>query len=286
MLRVQYRLQIVYRDPFHDFTLVRALDENGEIPDLPEDILLRPNEAQPGREIRIVGNDSGLRSNIGQGYIGRTDANPPRFTEHPMAFQGFNTEYITVSMTINGGASGSMAFNNKGEAVALVCARFGSISYLLPLDLPLKALRCLQQNKHVTRGTLQIQWELQPLHECKRLGLAMEWIARLDDAQAEYAVCAKVVLPDGPTDGKIATGDILLEIDGNLVTSMLQVELYMDDHVGKLTGLKLWRHNECLEVECNIQDLHEMTPHHLVRRWGTVFHNMPFTVAMDRNIPV
>ncbi|KAH8749014.1 hypothetical protein F5883DRAFT_386740, partial [Diaporthe sp. PMI_573] len=165
-------------------------------------------------------------SNVGQGFIGRTDANAPN-TEN----RDFNIEYITVTMNTEAGSSGSLAVNIDGGGVALHKSSNGNVSHMLPLDLPLKALDCIRRKTLVHRGTLQTKWILKQLNECKRLGLENKWLTRLKECKVTFAVCAKVVLLEGSADGKVETGDILLELNGELVASLLQVKRHMDAHV-------------------------------------------------------
>ncbi|KAH8787864.1 hypothetical protein F5883DRAFT_657150 [Diaporthe sp. PMI_573] len=155
---------------------------------------------------------------------------------------------------------------------------------MLPLDLPLKALECLRRNTLVQRGTLQTKWVLKQLNECQRLGLGNEWLTRLKEHKVTFAVCAEVVLPEGSADGKVETGDILLELNGKLATSLLQVEQHMDAHVNDSVTLTCWTANGLRHIECDIEDLHALTPHHLVRRHGAVFHAVCFTTAIHNNI--
>ncbi|KAI3531318.1 hypothetical protein CABS02_14201 [Colletotrichum abscissum] len=280
---MQYQIERVYDDPIHDFAFVKLFTEDGRTPgDLPEEVRLRPNEAHRGCEIRTVSNPYGLESNIGQGYIARINSNVPGGNSTDI-----NTEYITVTMSSRGGgSSGCLAVNVKGNAVALHCASLDCVSFMLPLFLPQKALRCLQRGELVSRGTLQIMWVLKPLYECRRLRLGEQWLSRFESLEVEHLVCAKVVLPEGPAHHAVETGDILLQLDGELVPSLLQVELHMDSHVNDPIKLTCWNGEEIREIACQVDDLHALTAHHLVARQGTIFHKVSLLTAIHNNIPV
>ena len=198
------RIRVLYRDPLHDFAFVALLTDDGSIPtDLPEEITLDPDSALPNTEIHRVSNESGLGGNIGQGYIG-TDCNPPALTG--WSRDDINIEYIALSMVTQGGSSGSVAVNREGKGVSLTCSSNLLNCYMLPLDLPLRALTKLQRGERVTRGTLQVKWELKTLNDCKRRGLNQEWSDKFEACGVKSLVCARVVLPNGPADGKVRWG--------------------------------------------------------------------------------
>lgn len=282
---MQYEYRVLYRDPLHDFAFVVLLTKDKSVPtDLPEEIVLAPNRAQPNTEIHRVSNESGLGGNIGQGYIGRTDCNPPALQK--WSRDDINTDYIALSMVTQGGSSGSLAVDCEGYGVALTCSSNLLNCFMLPVNLPLRALEKLRNDEPVTRGTLQVKWGLKALNDCKTCGLSEDWFTKFEEANVKVLVCAQVVLHDGPADGKVEVGDMLLELDGQLVTSMLQVEEHMDDHVHETAKLKCWGPNGVAEHECTIEDLHALTPTRLYIRSGAVFHNLAFATAVRFNRPV
>src|ERR1700759_301775 len=136
---------------------------------------LKPESAKVGVEVRVVGNDAGEKLSILSGVISRLDRNAPEYGE---GYSDFNTNYIQAAAAATGGSSGSPAVNLSGHAVALQAA--GRVDgaatyYFLPLDRPSRALKCLQEGKPITRGTIQTQWMLKPFDDCRRLGLTPNW---------------------------------------------------------------------------------------------------------------
>lgn len=51
------------------------------------------------------------------------------------------------------------------------------------------------------------------LNDCKRCGLNKESSDKLEALKVKRLVCARLILPDGPADGKV-------EVDGKPVTSI------------------------------------------------------------------
>ncbi|KAI1839503.1 hypothetical protein JX266_014286, partial [Neoarthrinium moseri] len=136
-----------------------------------------------------------------------------------------------------------------------------------------RAFALFQAGKDICRGTLKVKWILKSLNDCRDLGLSQEWLDRYEGAKIKYLVCAQVVLPEGPVSGKFEVGDILLELDGHLVKSLLQVETYMDDHVFESVTLTCWGAKGQFTVESEIEDLHAFSATYLLLAHGT----MPIT---------
>jgi hypothetical protein len=73
-----------------------------------------------------------------------------------------------------------------------------------------------------TRGTIQTQGILKPFDECRRLGLTPEWEAAVRKAAPTETnmLAGEIILPEGPADGKILEGDVLLQVNGELLTQL------------------------------------------------------------------
>ncbi|KAL6707831.1 hypothetical protein ACN47E_003731 [Coniothyrium glycines] len=270
----------VYRDPVHDFGILRF--DPKAIKYMPVTALqLRPDFAKVGVEIRVVGNDAGEKLSILSGVISRLDRNAPEYGE---GYSDFNTNYIQAAAAASGGSSGSPVVNRDGFAVALQAggrADGAATDYFLPLDRPLRALELIRGGQLVSRGTIQTQWILKPFDECRRLGLSpeLESAIRTQFPKETGMLVAEVVLPQGPASGKIEEGDLLIRINGELLTQFVRLDALLDDNVNKTITATIQRAGENLDVELDVGNLHDITPDRFVSVAGASFHDLSYQQA-------
>ncbi|KAL1898769.1 hypothetical protein Sste5346_003175 [Sporothrix stenoceras] len=270
----------VYRDPVHDFGILKF--DPSAIKYMPiESLPLSPDLAKVGVEIRVVGNDAGEKLSILSGVISRLDRNAPEYGE---GYSDFNTSYYQASAAASGGSSGSPVVNIDGKAVALQAggrADGASTDYFLPLDRPLRALRCLQEGKPITRGDIQCQFLLKPFDECRRLGLTPTCEAQMRAAfpSETNMLVAEIVLPQGPSAGKIEEGDVLVKVNDELLTQFIRLDDILDSSVGQNVKLELQRGGETVIVNVPVGDLHSITPDRFVSVAGASFHNLSYQQA-------
>lgn len=249
---------------------------------------LRPDLAKVGSEIRVVGNDAGEKLSILSGVISRLDRNAPEYGE---GYSDFNTNYIQAAAAASGGSSGSPVVNLDGYAVALQAggrADGAATDYFLPLDRPLRALECIRKGEPVARGTIQTQWIIKPFDECRRLGLSPEWEAAIRKGFPKETgmLVAEIVLPEGPADGRLEEGDVLIKVNGELLTQFIRLDAILDSSVGQKVKILVQRGGEDVEVELDVGDLHAITPDRFVAVAGGTFHNLSYQQARLYAIPV
>lgn len=270
----------VYRDPVHDFGILRF--DPKAIKYMPVAALpLRPDLAKVGAEIRVVGNDAGEKLSILSGVISRLDRNAPEYGD---GYCDFNTNYIQAAAAASGGSSGSPVVNIDGFAIALQAggrSDGAATDYFLPLDRPLRALRCIQDEKPITRGTIQCQWMIKPFDECRRLGLSPEWesAVRKGFPKETGMLVAEIVLPQGPSDKRVEEGDVLIKVNGELLTQFVRLDDILDSSVEGTVKLLLQRGGEDVEVEVSVGDLHAITPDRFVSVAGASFHDISYQQA-------
>lgn len=270
----------VYRDPVHDFGILQFDPKAIKYMQL-TDLKLRPEAAKVGVEIRVVGNDAGEKLSILSGVISRMDRNAPEYGD---GYCDFNTNYIQAAAAATGGSSGSPVVNINGHVVALQAGGRtdgAATDFFLPLDRPLRALQALRQKQPITRGTIQTQWTLKPFDDCRRLGLTQDWETAVRRAfpKDNSMLVAEIVLPEGPGDGKLQEGDILIKVNGELLTSFIKLDSILDASVGGQVRLMFQRGGEDCEVTLDVGDLHAITPDRFVTVSGGSFHSLSYQQA-------
>jgi pro-apoptotic serine protease NMA111 len=280
----EVRLTPVYRDPVHDFGFYSY--DPGDLHYItPAELPLVPGAAGIGGEIRVVGNDAGEKLSILAGTIARLDREAPDYGRGK--YNDFNTFYFQAASGTSGGSSGSPVINIDGEVVALNAGANNSSasSFFLPLDRVNRVLGLLQKNQPVARGTLQTVFERKAYDELSRLGLSddMEALVRKKNPEQTGMLAVQQVIPGSSADGRLQAGDILLRIDGQLVTEFVPLAEILDDKVGKQVAVEVERGGKRIKTKVRVSDLHSVTPDDFVEFGDAIINNLSYQQARHYN---
>ncbi|KAF5961031.1 hypothetical protein HYC85_002240 [Camellia sinensis] len=284
----------IYRDPVHDFGFFRY--DPGAIQFLSyEEIPLAPEAASVGLEIRVVGNDSGEKVSILAGTLARLDRDAPHYKKD--GYNDFNTFYLQAASGTKGGSSGSPVIDWQGRAVALNAGGKSSSAsaFFLPLERVVRALKFLQKARDsfrdkwrvvsIPRGTLQVTFVHRGFDETRRLGLRSE----------------TEQVPGGPAHNLLEPGDVLVRINGDVITQFLKMETLLDDSLDQKIKLLIERGGTPLTVDLvvrftiahvvssfcyvkyllMVQDLHLITPDYFLEVSGAVIHPLSYQQARN-----
>ncbi|KAI3968469.1 hypothetical protein MKX01_007779 [Papaver californicum] len=284
----------IYRDPVHDFGFFRY--DPGAVQFLSyEEIPLAPEVASVGLEIRVVGNDSGEKVSIQAGTIARLDRDSPKYTCD--GYNDFNTFYIQAASGTKGGSSGSPIVDLQGRAVAMNAggkANESATAYFLPLERVVRALNYIQKSKDssgcgweavtIPRGTLQVTFLHKGFNETRKFGLKSEteqMVRHASPAGETGMLVVDSLVPDGPADKQLKPGDILVRVNGEVITQFLNLETLLDNSVDLMIDLFIQRGDISVTVNLLVQDLHSITPNSFLEVSGAVIHTLSYQQARN-----
>jgi S1-C subfamily serine protease len=286
----------IYRDPVHDFGFFKYDPAHLRYMKTME-LKLNPDEARVGTDIRVVGNDAAEKLCIAAGTLARLDRNAPVYSSN--GYNDFNTFYMQASSGTTGGSSGSPVVNSKGEVIGLNAGgkRGTNAAFYLPLPRVKRALELLKRGETVSRGSLQTVFLHRPFDELKRLGLstATEEMVRQSDGQIDSMLVVSETVPGGPAHGQLQPGDVLVKVNGELVTTFVPLEGILDSAVAASDGeagkegggkvkLQVERGGERVDFELDVSDLHAVSPASYLTAGGGTF--TPLSYMQARNFAV
>jgi len=273
----QERVNVVplYRDPVHDFAFIRYNTADIEYAQ-PRSLPLRPDKVRTGMNIRVIGSDGGEQLSILNGTIARLDREVPSYGRY--GYNDFNTFYLQAASGTSGGSSGSPVIDFDGDVVALNAAANSKTasSFFLPLPRIQHALEKLQANEPIERGSLQTVFQHRPFRELLRLGLKPEMEQRVREANPGTSGIMMVgqVMVGGAADGVLLEGDMLIEINGELITEFVTLEDTLDKAVGETVDLTIVRQGKEATVQVTVADLHEIEPKRFVEIGDSILQNL------------
>ena len=289
--REELELKPVYRDPVHDFGFYQY--DPAKLKFIkPQTLKLMPQKAKVGREIRVIGNDAGEQLSILAGTLARLDREAPDYGSG--RYNDFNTFYYQSASGVSGGSSGSPVIDIEGDVLALNAggARSAQSSFFLPLQRVVRALKLLQQQQPITRGTLQTTLAYQPYDEARRLGLRSDTEKQLRNMTSGLGVLvADRIQPMGPAAGVLVPGDIVLQAGTDKkqlkwLLNYAEFDGLLDDNVGTDIYINIERNGSPKQIQLQVGDLHKITPDSYIRFGEAVVHNLSYQQARHINQPI
>ncbi|EFJ52115.1 trypsin family [Volvox carteri f. nagariensis] len=301
----------LYYDPIHDFAFLRFDPSRLQFMEVSE-VPLAPEAATVGLDIRVVGNDSGEKVSILAGTLARLDRDAPVYGRK--GYNDFNTFYLQAASGTKGGSSGSPVIDCQGRAVGLNAGgkNKAASAYYLPLERVVRALKLIQDAfrpgtewpcPFIPRGDLQTTFVFKGFDEVRRLGLQQETERRVRNSKSAPTpegpqhstgmLVVDSVVPGSPCGGIIEAGDVLVEVNGQVVTHFLTLEELLDNAAqDRMAGgpgkvqLLLERGGKPINAEVEVTDLHSVTPNCFLELAGGAVHALSYQQARNNRAVV
>ncbi|MGH8259060.1 MAG: PDZ domain-containing protein, partial [Steroidobacteraceae bacterium] len=126
-----------------------------------------------------------------------------------------------------------------------------------------------------------------PYDELERLGLtpATEAEARKAFPVLTGMLVVSDVLPGSPSHGVLQPGDILVRLNGKLVTQFEPLEEVLDDSVGEQVRVEVERGGRTIDATLPVTDLNRITPDSYLEFGNAVMNTLSYQQARDFNVP-
>ena len=283
----EVELKPIYRDPVHDFGIFKYNPKELKYIQ-PNELKFATEVARIGQEIRVIGNDAGEKLSILAGTIARLDRQAPDYGRGN--YNDFNTFYYQAASGTSGGSSGSPVININGEVVALNAGgnNNSSSSFFFPPARVERALKLIQQNQVVKRGSLQTEFVRLTFDELGRLGLSSELEQQLRENinVSDGMLVAQRIINNAEIAKFIEPGDILLRLNEVLITDFITLADILDENVGRDVTIEINRGGSNYRFMINVTDLHDITPDAYLTFGDSVFNNFSYQQARHYNIPI
>src|ERR1019366_6532253 len=189
-----------------------------------------------------------------------------------------NTFYYQAASGTSGGSSGSPVIDIDGRVVAINAggATGAASSFYLPLAAVVRALKFIDNNAPVPRGTLETVFKYTPYDELRRLGLdaLTEEKMRREYPKLTGMLVVEDVQPGSEADGKLVPGDILIAIDGKPVPEFFGLEEVLDNSVDRTVEVVVRRGAETIHQVLRTQSLNAITADEYLEFGEAVVHTL------------
>ncbi|OAE34121.1 hypothetical protein AXG93_2891s1460 [Marchantia polymorpha subsp. ruderalis] len=181
---------------------------------------------RPGEWVVALGSPLHLQNTVTVGIVSCVDRKSAE-----MGLRGVHADYIQTDAAINQGNSGGPLLNLDGEVIGINTMKAlaaDGVSFAIPIDSALKIIAQLKKHGRVVRPWLGM----------KMLGLTEDIILQLKERDPSFpdvtgGVLVPQVIPGSPAErAGVRPGDVVVEFDGQPVTSIHQIVESLGDRVG------------------------------------------------------
>lgn len=108
----------------------------------------------------------------------------------------------------------------------------------------------------------------------------------LDGSSHQGMLVVESVVPESPADGLLEPGDVLISLNGSIITHFHDMEAMLDDCVGRLVNVVVERGGTQQSTSMLVTDLHAVTPSCLLEVCGGAVHALSYQQARNNRVAV
>ncbi len=237
----EFKAKLVGRDPLTDLAVIKVEGNN-----LPVAYFGTQNDIQIGEWVIAVGNPLGLRSTVTQGIVSAVGRGGLGLNNNAFAVENF----IQTDAAINPGNSGGGLFTLSGSLIGInsaIATRTGyyqGYGFAIPVDIVKAVALDLINDGKVNRAYIGVS--IRTVDEKRAKALKME--------KPEGVMVDDIVKDSPASRAGIESGDVLLELDGNALSSSNQLQsLVVVRKPGDKVRLKILRDGKTIFKDVILQ---------------------------------
>lgn len=235
--RSEYKAEIVGSDKRSDVALLKI-----EATGLPTLNIGDSDKLEVGEWVLAIGSPFGFESSATSGIVSATGRNLPSDSYVP---------FIQTDVAINPGNSGGPLFNLDGEVVGInsqIYSRSGGfmgVSFAIPVNMAMDVISQLKSGGKVSRGWIGVY--IQEVDQDLARSFGMD--------RPSGALVAQV-MADGPSEGTLQAGDVILEFNGRPVASAAVLPSMVGVvNAGQTVPLVVMRAKQRINIDLKIGEL-------------------------------
>jgi len=229
--------EVVGSDQRSDIALLKV-----EAEDLPVLKIGDSEKVAVGEWVLAIGSPFGFESSATSGIISATGRSLPRDSYVP---------FIQTDVAINPGNSGGPLFNLDGEVIGInsqIYSRSGGfmgVSFAIPVNMAMDVVEQLKSGTKVKRGWIGVYIQDVGREMARSMGMLIP----------SGALVAQV-MEDGPSEGTLRSGDVILMFNGKPVRSATTLPTMVGvTNAGQKVPLIIMRDKKRVEIELTIGQL-------------------------------
>src|SRR4249919_1558897 len=240
--RRELKAKVIGSDPTSDVAVLKV--EAGNLPTLS---LSDSRNLKPGQWVLAIGSPFGFDHSVTAGVVSGLGRPSLDSSQRYVPF-------IQTDVAINRGNSGGPLLNTSGEVVGINSQIFSNsggymgVSFAIPIEVAMNAVRQIQKTGHVSRGQLGVQVGDVQRDQMEELGLASASGAFVGGVQNDSAAARAGIKP----------GDVIIAFNGKEIGSSSELPpLVGGMPPGARANVKLLRNGKPLDVVVVLTPLDE-----------------------------